>query len=95
MADGLASRIASENTLKILRDGLDDFVLVSEAEIRDAVRLVLATTHTVAEGASAASFAAARKLSERLRGRKVGIIHSGSNLSTELMRQILLEAGPP
>jgi len=89
MADGLASRTAFPNTLSILRRGLADCVLVSESEIEDGVRRAMRTTHTVAEGAAAAAYAAAWKLRDGLRGKRVAIVHSGANLASADLARIL------
>ncbi len=82
--EGLATRVAFENTQRILRDpqlGLDDFLLVSEEAIDDAIRLLLQHTHNLAEGAGAAALAAALGSRERFRGRKIVLVLSGGNLS--------------
>jgi len=88
-ADGLATRSAFELPLEILRECLDDFVLVSESEMKAAVRLYVERAHTIAEGAGAASLAAAIKMRERLKGKKVGVILSGGNLTADMLREIL------
>ena len=88
-AEGLATRVPFENTQRIMRQYLDDFVLVSDSEIRTAVRHLLERTHNLAEGAGAASLAAALKLKDKLRSGKTVIILSGGNLSLENMKEIL------
>jgi threonine dehydratase len=88
-ADGLATRSCYELTAAALRAGLRDFVLASEAEIADAVRLVLRTTHNLAEGAGATSFAGLRLLRDRLAGRKVAVVLSGSNIDAATLRQVV------
>jgi len=50
---------------------------------------VLRTTHNLAEGAVAASSAGLRLLRERLTGRKVAVILSGSNIDAETLRQVI------
>src|SRR5262249_14728124 len=70
-ADGLATRNAYEMTFPALLDGLAGFVLVSEGEMAEAVRILLRTTHNLAEGAGAAGLAGLMKLREDLAGRKV------------------------
>lgn len=90
VAEGLATRVPFENTQRIMRRYLDDFVLVNDDEIRSAVRHLLEHTHNLAEGAGAASLAAALKLKDKLRSRKTVIILSGGNLSLENMKEILL-----
>ena len=91
IADGLATRRAFELTLEIIKDLLDDFILVSDDEIRSAITLLLSKTHNLAEPAGAATTAAAVKLKERLKGRKVALILSGGNITLEDLRKILNE----
>ncbi len=91
IADGLATRRAFELPLGIIRDLIDDIVLVTDDEIRSAIRLLLSKTHNVAEGAGAATTAAAVKFKERLKGRKVALILSGGNITLEELREILRE----
>ena len=88
-ADGLATRNAYEMTFRALRAGLSGFVTVSEAEIAEAVRLLLRTTHNLSEGAGAAGLAGLRRLRDRLSGRRVGIIVSGGNIDTETLRRVI------
>lgn len=88
-AEGLATRTAFSLTQRILWEHLDDFVLVSEEELRQAIVLMLEKTHNLAEGAGAASLAAAAKLKERLAGRNVALVLSGGNLSMERLRWAL------
>lgn len=90
-ADGLATRSCYELTFEALRTGLRDFVVAGEAELADAVRLALCTTHNLAEGAGAASFAGLRLLRDRLAGRKVAVILSGSNIDAATLRQVISE----
>ena len=88
-ADGLATRNAFELPLGILRSQVDDFVLVSENEMRHAIKLYLEHCHTVAEGAGAASLAAAINLKDELKGKRVVLVLSGGNITfDELMRSI-------
>ena len=88
-AEGLATRVSFELTQTILRDLLDDFILVSDHDLKRAIVQLLDKTHNLAEGAGAASLAAALKLSARLAGRKVALILSGGNLSVEKLRDAI------
>lgn len=88
-ADGLATRSAFELPLEIMRRNLDGFALVSEAEMRAAIRLYVEKAHTIAEGAGAASLAAAVKMRGEFRGKKVGVVLSGGNLTADMLRDIL------
>ncbi|MFQ5795900.1 MAG: threonine/serine dehydratase [Candidatus Bipolaricaulia bacterium] len=86
-AEGLATRFSFELTQSILQDLLDDFILVSDEELKHAIVLLLENTHNLAEGAGAAALAAALKLRDRLAGRKVALILSGGNLSLDRLRE--------
>ena len=88
-AEGLATGSAAELTQHILREHLHDFVLVSDADIRQAMLWMIECAHTLAEGAGAAPLAAAYRMREALRGKKVALILSGGNCSLEHLRQAL------
>jgi threonine dehydratase len=88
-ADGLATRNTYPFTFGALREGLAGFVTAADAEIAEALRLLLATTHTLVEGAGAAGLAGLLKLREALAGRTVGIVLSGANIDGETLRRVL------
>ncbi len=90
-AEGLATGSAFALPQQILRDQLDDFVLVSDSEIRQAMVWMIERAHSLAEAAAASSLAAAYKLREALAGRKIAIICSGGNTSVEHLRAALGE----
>lgn len=88
-ADGLATRTSFALPQAILRDLLDDFVLVSDEDLYRGMRLLLVEGHLVAEGAGAAPVAAARKLRERLLGKTVVCWVSGGNATAESLKRAL------
>ena len=88
-ADGLATRVAFDLPLSILKRQIDGILLVSEEEIREAIRIALRYTHNLAEGAAAAPIAAARKLKAELAGQNVVMVMSGANLDTETLKWVL------
>jgi threonine dehydratase len=89
MAEGLATRTAFELPQRILWEKLDDFVLVPDAEIRTAVRLMIETTRNLAEPAGAAPLAAALNRKDELRGKRIALILSGSNITPAQLRDLL------
>jgi threonine dehydratase len=93
VADGLALSVPFENTRRILRKYLDDFVLVNDGAIDDAVLLLLEHTHNLVEGAGAAPLAAALKLKRRLAGKNVVLVMTGGNLSIDRLRKLLARPG--
>ncbi len=88
-AEGLATGVAFELPQKIMLELLYDFMLVSEEEIMRSMIWMIERAHTLAEGAGAASLAAAYHMRERLKGKKVGIICSGGNTSLDHLRLAL------
>ena len=88
-AEGLAVRQSFELPVGIVHRLVDDFVLVSEEELRGAIRLYVEKAHTIAEGAGAAPLAAAVKIRDQLVGKKVGLVLSGGNITALMLREIL------
>lgn len=88
-ADGLATRTSFDLPQRMLAALLDDFVLVTDDELYAAMRLLLVEGHLVAEGAGAAPVAAARRLAERLSGKRVVCWVSGGNATADSLRRAL------
>jgi threonine dehydratase len=80
-AEGLATRTAFELPQQILRELLDDFVLVSEEALISATRLMIEKTRNLVEPAGAAALAAVLSTPGRFAGRTVAIVCSGGNIS--------------
>jgi threonine dehydratase len=93
IADGLATRVPVRYTLDMMR-ALDDFVLVSEDEIRGAIRCYAQTIHQLAEGGGAATLAAALKMKEQLAGKRVGLVLTGGNIDNATLLQALKDDAP-
>jgi threonine dehydratase len=92
IADGMACRLPDEDALEIIRDNVERHVMVSDEEIRAAMRVYFTDTHNVVEGAGAAALAAAFKDRDLLRGKRVGVVATGGNVDAEIYRDVL--AGP-
>jgi threonine dehydratase len=88
-AEGLATRTSFELPQRILWQWLDDFVLVSDDEIRSAQALMIEATRNLVEAAGAAPLAAAVRLREQLTGERVALIVSGGNASREQLLDVL------
>jgi threonine dehydratase len=87
LADGMATRVPDADALAIIRKGAGRIVQVTDDEIAAAIRSLWTDTHNLAEGAGAASLAAALQEKPKLRGRRVGLILSGGNIDFELFRR--------
>ena len=88
-ADGLATRSTYEMTFPALQAGLAGFVAVTDAQIADALRLLLGTTHSLVEGAGAAGLAGVFALREQLAGQRVAVVLSGGNIDRDTLLQVL------
>jgi threonine dehydratase len=89
LAEGLATRTAFELPQQILREHLDDFVLVSDDELRAAQLAMIETTRNLIEAAGASPLAAALRLRDRLAGKRIALIASGGNVSPEQLLDVL------
>jgi threonine dehydratase len=85
-ADGLATRNPDADALAIILKGASRIVQVTDAEIAHAIRALWTDTHNLAEGAGAASLAAALQEKDRLKGKRVGLVLSGGNIDFDLFR---------
>jgi threonine dehydratase len=89
LADGLACRIPDQAALDVILANVDEIVQVTDAEVAEAMRLIFATTHNVAEGAGAAACAAALKKRDAIAGKRIGLVLSGGNVDTAVFAQVL------
>jgi threonine dehydratase len=92
IADGLACRLPDQDAVDVIRAHVDEIVQVTDAEIADAMRLIFATTHNIAEGAGAATTAAALKKATTIAGKRVGLIVTGGNVDTDVFARVLAGA---
>ena len=88
-AEGLSTAAPFELPQRIMRRLLDDFVLVSDDEIDAATALMIEKTRTLVEAAGAAALAAALKLRNQLRGRRLALICTGGNISPAQLKALL------
>jgi len=89
LADGMAVRRADPLALAILMQGLDRLVMVNDAQVAQAMRHLYSDTHNLAEGAGAASFAAAWAEKDSLQGQVVGTTLCGGNVDADMLSQVL------
>jgi threonine dehydratase len=89
MAEGIATASAYAMTFDALKNGLREFVAVSEPEIYQAIRDYVRITHNVPEGAGAVGLAGLRKLAPKLAGQHVAIVLCGGNLSQSELRKAI------
>jgi threonine dehydratase len=86
----MACRVADPEALAMMQGQIDHIVQVTDAEVAQAMRDLFACTHNVAEGAGAASFAAAMQERALLAGQTVGITLCGGNVDSDVLAKVLL-----
>lgn len=91
LADGMACRIADQAALDVLIPHIDHIVKVSDYEVAAAMRALYVDTHNVAEGAGAASFAAAMQERAQLKGLVVGTTLCGGNVDADVFAKVLVD----
>ena len=89
IADGIAVRMVGELPFRLARQYVDEIVTVTEAEIANAVLLLLEIEKTVAEGAAAVSVAALVNKKVAVTGKNVGLVISGGNIDMNLISRII------
>ncbi len=101
MADGMACRVPVPEALAVISAGAARIVSVSDDEVADAMRILFADTHNVAEGAGAAALAALLKEQREAGGEveegsnaEVAVVLTGGNVDTTLFEQVLAGATP-
>jgi threonine dehydratase len=90
LAEGIAVKQPGELTSRILKDLVNDVVLVPERELERAVAMLVGIEKTVVEGAGAAGLAAMLADPERFRGKKVATLLCGGNIDTHLLANVLV-----
>ena len=89
IAEGIAVGTPGEITQAIIRDLVDDMVLVDEGDIEQAIVMLLEIEKTLVEGAGAAGLAALLKHPKRFAGKRVGLVLCGGNIDPLLLASII------
>ncbi|WP_306296647.1 pyridoxal-phosphate dependent enzyme [Candidatus Entotheonella palauensis] len=89
IAEGIAVKQPGRLTSDIVRETVDDILLVDEHEIEEAVQRLLSLEKTVVEGAGAAGLAALLAYRDRFCDRKVGLILCGGNIDLIILSSII------
>jgi len=88
-ADGMAVRIPDAQAFAIMQAGMAGLIEVTDDAVADAIRALYTDTHTLAEGAGAAAFAALMGERDKLKGKRVAVIVSGQNIDRPWMATVL------
>jgi threonine dehydratase len=92
LAEGIAVKEAGAITSSIVREKVDEIVLVDEFHLERALHLLLEEEKTLAEGAGAAALAAVLRYPEKFAGARVALVVSGGNVDTGLVASVILRA---
>ncbi len=90
VAEGLATRVPFENTQRIMRKYVDDFILVDDSAIKAAIIILLQHTHNLVEEAAAAPLAAALQIKGKLKNKNVVLVMSGGNISIQNLKAAIM-----
>ncbi|MFZ0218176.1 MAG: threonine/serine dehydratase [Candidatus Dormiibacterota bacterium] len=88
VTEGLATGSSFSLPQQILR-GLDDFLLVDDADILRATAAMITGTRMLVEPAGAAALAGALQLGPALHGRRVAIVASGGNIAPAQLAEVM------
>jgi threonine dehydratase len=90
LSDGTAGGVElGAITFELCREVVDESVLVSEDEIRDAVRLIVGRHHTLIEGAAGVAVAGYLANRHRFADQTVAIVLCGANIDNQVLKEIL------
>ncbi|HVA38830.1 MAG TPA: pyridoxal-phosphate dependent enzyme [Candidatus Dormibacteraeota bacterium] len=92
VAEGLATRESYDLPQSVLARHLDEFALVDDAELEDALRFLAEHAHQLAEPAAVAGLAYARRHRAELAGTRVLLPITGANVTREMLGRILTAA---
>ncbi|MGE3149958.1 MAG: pyridoxal-phosphate dependent enzyme, partial [Pseudorhodoplanes sp.] len=90
LAEGIAVKNAGRLTVPIVRDHVDDLILVDESHLERAVNAFLTLQKTMAEGAGAAGLAAMLAKPDRFAGKRVGVVLCGGNIDPRILASIMV-----
>jgi threonine dehydratase len=89
IAEGIAVGTPGKIAQAIVKQHVDDLLLVDEGDIEQAIVMLLEVEKTLVEGAGAAGLACLLKYPERFKGKKVGLVLCGGNIDPLLLAAII------
>jgi threonine dehydratase len=90
ISDGTAGGIEENSiTFDFCQKYVDDFILVSESEIKESIRLMLQHHHMLIEGAAALTVSSYLNNKSKFEGKNVVLVISGAKISLEKLKEIL------
>ena len=90
IAEGVAVNKIGKKNLKIIRELVDETVLVKESSIEQAISMFLLNDKTLVEGAGALGLAALLESKDRKKNDDIGVIACGGNLDSRVLSSLLM-----
>ncbi|MCG8415366.1 MAG: pyridoxal-phosphate dependent enzyme, partial [Pseudomonadales bacterium] len=90
IAEGIAVKEPGELTMQVIRDLVDDIVLVDEEAIEEAINQLITIEKTVTEGAGAAALAAVASHPQHFEGLQTGVFLCGANIDSRILASVLM-----
>ncbi len=92
LSDSTAGNLDLDSvTFDFCKQYVDDYTLVSESEIAQAIKLFLTQEHMLVEGAAAVPLAALLKAKDKIQGKKIVIVVCGANITLERLKQVICD----
>ena len=90
LSDGTAGGVEMDSiTFPLCRKLVNETILLSEKEIKDAMVLYIENEHQLLEGAAGTAVAALIKAKDKLKGKKVGVVICGGNIAVDTLRKVI------
>ena len=90
IAEGVAVNKIGKKNLKIIKELVDETVLVKESSIEQAISMFLLNDKTLVEGAGALGLAAVLESKDRKKSDDIGVIACGGNLDSRVLSSLLM-----
>lgn len=90
IAEGIAVKQPGKLTLEVVRQLVDEILIVSEDEIENAINMLMEVEKVVVEGAGAASLAAVLQFKGFFKGKTCGLILAGANIDPRILASSLM-----
>ena len=90
LSDGTAGGVEKESiTFPLCCKLVDETILISEKEIKDAMVFYIENEHQLLEGAAGTAVAALIKMKDKLKGKKIGVVICGGNIAIDTLKQVI------
>ena len=90
LSDGTAGGVEDDSiTFPLCCDLINETVLLSEQEIKEAMVLYMQHEHQLIEGAAGTAVAALLKMKDQLKGKRIGVVICGGNIALDTLREVI------